>query len=180
MDLVSQKKLKEYGKFTLLDDAPIDAVKDGYRSFILSKPSGDKVVLPYRYEDIVEIYDLKSDSSVAVQGPDQIVLDFKSTKISGGNIYMVEEDTRRTYGVPAVTDKYIYLPYCGHRRGKRSEEERFKWNYNNAVHVYDWEGNPIKKLKLNCYISTIAVSKDDRTLYSFNPETGYLIRAALD
>ncbi|MDO5981577.1 BF3164 family lipoprotein [Flavivirga spongiicola] len=180
IDLASQKTIKEYGKFTLLDEAPIDAVKDGYQSFILSKPSGNKVVLPYRYEDVVEIYDLKSDTSIAIQGPDRIVLDFKPTKLKSGNVYMVEKDTRRTYGAPVVTDKYIYLPYSGHRRGNRSEEERFKWNNENVIHVFDWEGNPIKKLVLDRYITSIAVSKDDKTLYSFDAETGYLIKANLD
>ena len=180
VDLASQQTIKEYGEFTLIDDAPIDAVKDGYQSHIISKPSGDMVALPYRYEDIVEIYNLKSNTSIAVQGPDQIVMDFRPTKVSGGSVYMVEEDTRRTYGGPAVTDKYIYLPYSGHRRGKRSEEERFKWNYNNVIHVFDWEGNPVKKLVLDSYITSIAVSKDDKTLYSFNPQTGYLIQADIE
>ena len=180
IDMISEKTIKEYGKFTLIDDAPIDAVKDGYQSLITPKPFGDKVVLPYRYEDIIEIYDLKADTSIAVQGPDQIVLDFKPTKIrEGESVYMVEKETRRTYGRATVTDEYIYLPYSGHRRGDRSEEERFKWNYQNVIHVFDWGGNPIKKLVLDCYVSSITVSKDNKTLYSFNPETGYLMKVDL-
>lgn len=180
IDLLSEKKIKEYGKFTLLDDAPIDAVKDGYQSFILSKPSGSMVVLPYRHEDIIEIHDLKMDTSIAVQGPDQIILDFKSTKRKNGNIFMVDENTRKTYGAPAVTDKFIYLPYSGSRRGERSEEDRFKWRYFNVIHIFDWKGNPIKRLVLDNYISSITVSEDDKTLYSFNAETGYLIKANLN
>jgi hypothetical protein len=166
----------------LLDEeAPIDAIKDGYRSLMATKPIGNKILLAYRYEDIIEIYDLNSGLNKAVHGPDQIVLDFIPTKIhTSRHVFMTTKDTRRAYARPTVTNKYIYIPYSGQRKGSKSHEERFKWNYQNVIHVFDWDGNPIKRLLLNDYVSSIAISEDDKILYAFNPETGYLIKANLN
>ncbi len=50
----------------------------------------------------------------------------------------------------------------------------------NGYYIYDWDGNPIRKLILNKYIQGMAVSKDNKTLYAFDVNTGFLIRATIN
>lgn len=69
--MISGKVVKEYGKIEETPgDISLTLFKSAYQSFIFAKPTGDKVVLPYRFLDAIEIYNLKTGSSVAIHGPE--------------------------------------------------------------------------------------------------------------
>lgn len=45
--------------------------------------------------------------------------------------------------------------------------------YGNEIQVYDWDGNPIRRIALNKVGSSIKISADKKNLYLFseNPKT---------
>jgi hypothetical protein len=173
----SGKIIAEFGEFKHIpENIPLDAVKDACHSFFFQKPSGSKVAMSYLHTDVLEIYEIKKPyRSKAVQGPLGFDLDFK-VGTQGKFSYMEKTDeTKKAFIAGAVTDKYIYLVYSG-----LSHAEKADWSYGKFVYVYDWNGNPIKKLNLDRRITGITVSKDDKTMYSYDVDKGFLVEAKIN
>lgn len=173
VDLKSNKHLQEIGEFKHIPkDIPVDACKDAYLSFIFNKPSGDKFVLPFVQTDIIQIYNLGSDNTLTMQGPEQFDVDFKSQKRRRGDGYFADitKKTRDSFVGGTVTDSLIYLVYSGNLAIENIHKGR-------AIFVFDWNGNPLKKIVLDRLVNVIAVSADNKHLYSFDEETGYLMKA---
>jgi len=175
IDMKSNNEVNRFGMFsTLPEKMPIDAVKDAYLSYIYSRPSGGKLVLPYRYTDIFEIYDQKEQIWLAIQGPHFFDVDFEVRTTSRGNNYMQKtKKTKRAYINGAVTEKYIYLIYSGNTRDN-------DWTSSKFIFVFDWNGKPIKKIYLDRSISKLTVSKDDKTIYSYDENNGCIIKANIN
>jgi hypothetical protein len=171
IDLISGRVINEYGKIEQTSgDIPLQLFKSVYQSFIFARPNGDKIVLPYRYIDAIEIFDTKTGSSIAIHGPEEY--DVKYEALPNG---MSRTDkTRFAFVNGTVTNEYIYLAYSGRTR---KSSNSYDGNY---VYVYDWDGNPIRKLTLDRYIQGLAVTKDNKILYSFDVNTGYLIQAKIN
>lgn len=172
----SGKLLNEFGRFQYIpEDMPLDALKDAYHSFFYLKPSGDKIALSYLYTDVLEIYNTKEPTdNIAVQGPSMVDLNFKVAKRETYNYMEKNNDIKKTFLAGAVTDEYIYLAYSG-----LSYAEKDEMDYCKFVFVYDWEGNPVKKLNLDRRISGLAVSKDNKTIYSFDAYRGFIVKAEI-
>ncbi|MGV8096466.1 MAG: BF3164 family lipoprotein [Mangrovibacterium sp.] len=171
IDLISGKVITEYGKIEETPrDMPLQLFKSVYQSFIFTKPTGDKIVLPYRYIDAIEIFDTETRSSIAIHGPEEY--DIKYVALPNG--MSRTDETRFAFVNGTVTNEYIYLAYSGRTRKSSNSHD------GNYIYVYDWDGNPIRKLILNRYIQGLAVSKDDNILYTFDVNTGFLIQAQIN
>ena len=172
----SGKLLNEFGEFQHIPkDIPIDALKDAYHSFFYLKPLGDKIAISYLYTDILEIYNIKEPSNnIAIQGPLKIEMDFKVDKRGSYNIMKKNNKIRKTFLAGTATDKYIYLAYSG-----LSYAERKDMNYCKSIYVYDWDGNPVKKLNLDRRILGLAVSNDNSTIYSYDADNGFIVKAKI-
>ena len=84
------------------------------------------------------------------------------------------EKTRFAFVNGTVTNKYIYISYSGLLcRDKNS-------HYGKCVYVYDWDGNPIRKLVFNRFIEGLVVSDDDKTMYAYDVNTGFIIQSNID
>lgn len=168
--------LNEYGEFKYVpSNIPLDALKDAYHSFFYIKPSGDKMALAYLYTDVLEIYNLKEQfSNIAIQGPANIELNFKVGERNNYNYMEKNENIRKTFLAGAVTDEYIYLAYSG-----VSYAEKEKINNCYSIFIYDWSGNPVKKLNFNTPILSLVVSKDNKTIYSFSLDEGFIVKAQI-
>lgn len=171
-----ERLLDEFGEFQYIPPKmPLDALKDAYHSFFYIKPSGEKMALSYLYTDVIEIYNTKKPSkNIAVQGPSIIDLDFKVAKRKEYNYMKKDKNIKKTFLAGAVTDDYIYLAYSG-----LSYAEKDKMNYCRSIFVYDWEGNPVKQINLDRPIQCLAVSKDNKTIYSLAVDNGFLVKAEL-
>ncbi|MBG7631548.1 MAG: hypothetical protein IZT56_14115 [Bacteroidetes bacterium] len=179
-NLISNEKDEYYGEFRDdLNDIEHGTIKGVYNSSINIKPSGKSIVLGYRHTDLIEIYNLDSGKCIAVQGPEKYGVNFVAKKKTMS--YMGKnEKTRKSFVSGTVTDNYIYLIYSGASAKNTSEENRFDWQYGKFIYVYDWEGNPVKKIILDRHIYAIGISDDDKTLYSHDLNTGYLIYAKIN
>lgn len=177
VDLISGETINELGNFSYIPpEITLEGCKDAYYSFLFSKPSGDRIVLPYFNTDVIEIYNIKDKTCIAVQGPENIKADFTFRRNRRGVYFAdITKNTRRTFIGGSVTDKFIYLLYSGelemngHGRGSA-----------NSIYIYDWDGNPIKKLVLNKSASAISVSRDDKLIMAYGDATGYLLQASIN
>lgn len=174
IDLKSEKIIAEYGEFkNVPNDVPFDAYKSSFQSFMLRKPSGNKTVLFYRYTDLIEIYDTKKHNAISTKGPEGFDPDLDVMKLENENISVRNKKTRFAFVNGTATDQYIYLLYSGNK-----EEDKYFDSAKN-IYVYDWSGNPVKKIILNKYVTTIVVSKDNKTLYAYDPYSGYILQSKI-
>lgn len=170
------KETYEVGAFGKIPEkVPLEAFKDAYTSYIFAKPSRDKVVLPYRYTDVIEIINVNGNhATIANQGPEGFDVEYKVEKNRGGYYMSKVKETRKAYVDGCVTDRFIYLIYSGHYY----DDEH--WSNGRYIFIFDWDGHPVKKLVLDRYISIIAVTDDDKVIYSFDPVSGEIIKFDLN
>ena len=151
-----------------------NAYKSAHQAFLSVKPTGDKAVLMYRFTDAIEIFDLNTKEGKAIHGPENYPVDFKP--LNAGDFFVMERTskTRFAFVAGAVTNQYIYAVYSG------KFNESLHPNYGSFVFVYDWQGNPIKKITLDREMKSPAVSSDDQTLYAYDPNTGFVMKTHLN
>lgn len=58
------------------------------------------------------------------------------------------------------TEKYIYLLFSGKKASENS-------NYSDVILVYDWNGDPVKKILLDVKVNLISVSEDDEKIIAY-------------
>lgn len=170
----SGKILSQFGQYAFVPkDLSIDACKDAYKSLIDLKPSRDKLVLAYMHTDVIEIYDVNTHSCIAIQGPSGYPVESNFfVGYQGANFMDVTKNTRESYIGITTSNKYIYAMYNGHL-------EKDGWGRARYIHVFDWDGNPIKKYILTRHITRACVSMDDTHIYSHDHNTGYIIETKI-
>ena len=170
LDLTRGEIVKEFGKLKSYSEGfPIHVITKASLTQSYLRPTSDKLVLAYFHTDIIEIFDLNTGKSVALQGPEKFDIDFTVHN----NHWFENDKTRVTFIGGSVTNDNIYLLYSGK---KFNEEKAFRGSY---VFVYDWNLNPVKKITLDKEVYQICVSEDNKTLYSYDEITGYILNADL-
>ena len=134
------------------------------------KPTKNKMVLAYVYTDIIEVFDLNTKKSISLQGPEKFDSHFRIHN----DKWLENNQTRVAFLGGTTTNKYIYLLYSGK---KFKEEKSFRGD---QIFIYDWDLNPIKQITLDREVFQISVSRDDKTLYSYDELTGYIVSTALN
>jgi hypothetical protein len=171
IDLTTGNVNEEFGELKFFsDELPFHIINQASYSQTLLKPTKDKLVFAYIHTDIVEIFDLNTKKSISLQGPEKFDTDFKIYK----NVWFENEKTRVAFVDGTATNKYIYLLYSGKNF---SDENAYKGNY---LFVYDWKMNPIKKIKLNKEVYQICISKDDKTIYSYDEIAKHVVYAEIN
>jgi len=149
--------------------------KMAYESFLFLKPTGEKCVLACRYADQVEIVDLATQQSKIIKGPEGYEPEVIVMKGNDGKELSTRgSDTRYAFVKGKVTNKYIYLLYSGN-----NHESEHLW-YGKYIYVYDWNGNPVKKLELQNYALDFVVTGDDSRIYTYDPAAKYIMTANLN
>lgn len=176
VNLISGQQVNELGEVNTIppDVIPNEALKDAYITYVYTNSANNKIALPYRYTDILEIMSLEDGKSFAVKGPTGFDSDMELSNVGGRNLMLKTENTKKAFVKGAVTNQYIYLIYSGNLRVDEN------WSYGNQIFVYDWDGNPVRRLFLDKYIFAIAVSEDDTMIYSYDVNSGYIVQAQIN
>lgn len=178
VNLMDGEKINELGEFYKVpNNVDIRTIKDAYAGEIVIKPTGDKIAVAYNFSDCIEIYNLNTGEQKVVQGPEVFDVSFIEKRRKDHYYMGKTKESKSAFVNATVTDNYIYLIYSGNTRTNRSEEARYKWSNGNYIFVFDWNGNPVKRITLDRHIQSLGVSKDDKTFYSFDSKTGYVIKA---
>lgn len=168
---------KEKNLFGIFNNRPSNtpyfAWKSANDGFLYIKPTNDKLILAYRFTDKIEIFDLNNNKSIINWGPAQFEPVFTQFHRHGRDEILTTEKTKWAFINGFVTNKYIYLLYSG----------RFNFgsglDQSDILHVYDWQGNPISRIKFAQKISAFTISNNDSIIYAFNPSTQFLLRGNL-
>lgn len=140
------------------------AQKNSYESFLFLNPSRDKAVLAGRFTDRVQIINLQNSQSIVLKGPENYDPEFDIMVRGDGKKISVRNDkTKYAFVKGSTTNNFIYLLYSG------NIHDGPNLHYGKEVYVYNWKGEPIKKIILPHYVLDISITDDDSVLYSYNP-----------
>jgi len=171
IDLPTGNVVEEFGALkSYSKDLPFPVIAQASITKTFLKPTKNKIVLAYIHTDIIEIFNLNTKKSTSLQGPEK----FDSYFTFYGDRWFETEKTRVAFIGGTATNKYIYLLYSGKNF---SDKNAFKGS---DIFVYDWEMNPIKKIKLNTEVYQICITDNDKTLYSYDEKTKNIVFAALN
>jgi hypothetical protein len=90
----------------------------------------------------------------------------ESTGDNGQIRALPAKDERNGFITAAVTEKYIYALYSGKVMDRRTIESLANTFLSEYVYVFDWQGKPVKRYQLDQEVRSIAVDKNDETLYA--------------
>jgi len=74
------------------------------------------------------------------------------------------DDVMQNYRRIKVTNRFIYALYIGKTMGELPSRQSGLVDFSNEIHVWDWNGKPIKKIFLDKNIFSFCVSPDDKFL----------------
>jgi len=163
--------LSEFGEFENMPDSFNDELLHKYFQSIFAIRSDEKkMVSAYRWHDAIEIFNLETLESLLIKGPWDINNDFGLVVDETGNLILNRDgDMIQCNKNISVTDSFIYTLFSG------IADSVIDSFYCNTVLVYDWEGNPVKKINLDRKVMSFSVSPDDSRIYSFDVNTGEVI-----
>lgn len=127
-----------------------------YIGDFLAHNTGNRLVYAYKYFKRILFY----DPSTAVSR----VVDFnKEGVVAANDIVTLGPDNVTFYWGASCTDNYIYLTYSG-RTPIQVTRENQKTDGYIFVEQFDWNGNPVRKFRLDHWGSTV-VDEANRKIY---------------
>lgn len=130
-----------------------------YQGTLTVKPDQSKVAAVSRYADLLEIFDLKSNTGKRIKTHTNFSPIYKVVNVDGNATMGQGEDTRFGHIYIAASDAKIYTLYSGRTRGEG------KANFAEVVCVFDWNGNFITSYQLENRAIAIEV-KDDNEFFT--------------
>lgn len=162
-------RLSDFGNSTL------------YHPYVAVSPKGDFAVFYYDVSDMHLLINVDGDQTEVNYVEGNPASGIHASEVAPGVCVgaITEETFCYTQGV-SLSDKYIYQLYIGMPRKELEETDFFKDanHYGaNTVNVYDREGNHLKTITLDRWATTLAVSPDDKYLYTVtqSSQDGYTI-----
>jgi hypothetical protein len=160
------------------DDLPVPVLEHVYQSTLAARPDGSGIALATRFMNHIELYDAHGSLRRVVEGPLPVAPVFHVAMAGGAPTMASDENLRFGYTGIAAGQRYIYALFSGRRRGDYAPSEA---TYADQLHVFDWDGNLVRTVKLGRDISIIAVAPDEKTLYGISVgETEALVAYDLD
>lgn len=162
-DSTKNKKLLSYVQDSSIGTSMVR--KMAYESFMLLRPDQQKLVLACRYADQFELVDLVTGKHHKIKGAIGFAPQLEPFESNTGTT-VATPGYNTLYGFLKghVTGQYIYLLFSGYHY---QSHHRF---YGNKIRVYDWEGNFVRQIVLKNDIVDFAVTANDKTLYTLDPQ----------
>lgn len=175
VNLYTGKITESFGPITdRPENIPFYAWKRANESSLIVNDNKDKAVLANMMSDQLEIFDLKTQKSITIKGPENFGPEFKSFKSADGeDLVGRNSKSRHGFTEAVATNKFIYLSFSGNAVGTPYI------SYTKTIYVYNWEGQPIKKINLDRYIAGYTISKDDKTLYAYDVVSKFIVKTKI-
>jgi hypothetical protein len=128
-----------------------------YFGFFSINKIQDKIVWANNKFPQFEIYNGSGDLTLTVDYSDAPKQEFNSSGLTKGKTVLFHKDI-------VTTQDSIYVLYIGKTH---TELDRTNNNVNPEIRVFDWQGNPLKRIILDHYITKFDITAD--TIYGLAP-----------
>ena len=147
-----------------------DILGMAYQGTLKTKPNGKRMVWAGYSSDMFEIYEIEDHQLNIIKNYCYDLPIYEEERGGmGGFSASPLSNSKRAFNDMDVTEKYIYTLYSGRSREECDIETAIKGN---TILIFDWDGNPIKNLKLDRLINRFTVSSDNKFIYAI-AETPY-------
>jgi hypothetical protein len=131
------------------------------RLFIhIDHPSNEKIIIAYRYADIIVGIDYKGNILFQAQGPDMI------------RESPSKNNKKVTYSSIKYTKNKIFGLYNG---GHIRKGPKDKPKYSENIFVFDWQGQPIANLQLEHPTQSFAIDKENERIITYAADLGEVV-----
>jgi hypothetical protein len=149
----------EFGETITLENCPPEYLSGMLQTLITGNASAKKIAWASKLYDILEIYDFSDTGNIKTVK--RYVGDLPPAQLREGRPFLAINNKLCTNSITS-DNKYIYALYIG-QTGE--EREKSKGSPCNKILVYDWDGNPVKMLKVDKEIRHISANEKQQTLY---------------
>ena len=173
----SEDKLESFqdypNKFPLMD---IEIKREVFGMSMAVKPDNSKFVLAYQRIGKLEIYDLKNSKPILLSYKGFPTLE-ENTGLNESSKFLKSNPEELIFceGIRA-TNKYIFACILNDKRSIVNKSNGPNREFIREIHVFDWSGNPILKIKFENYYSDYNIDKDDHYLYTLDDNVENIIK----
>ena len=142
--------------------------RQAYANYTIKRTilKNNKLITAFMYDDKIVCYNLNTKRKIfETDGPDLV-----ETEIEVHSDMWVAMNHKKTYTYMSITasDEYIFALYSGYSRTVYEESNPYGFD---RVFVFDFNGNPVKCLKLDESVSDIAYDEDNNSLLGIKKDT---------
>ena len=162
-------------------EIPVEAYHHLYTSHTAPSLDKDKFVIAYQRFPVLRIFDLKKGNYLQIDfKPKNDQLKTIEADAQGKSIKS-SFDLFSYYSSTVISTNHIYVKY---QEGNVQRDDNGEFNFVAdtplQIHVFDWDGNPLKKLLLPDWSNRFTVTPNDEFIYFFHPEyENYLFRKSM-
>lgn len=148
------------------DGVPPQIAQHAYMGTMVRHPSRPLLAIGTRHADRLEIYQSDGRLLRVSRGPRNFEPAYEVSVAGGASVMGSGGDMRFGYIDVAASGEHIYGLYSGATRDERPG----KANLGGEIHVFDWSGVRRRILLLDHLALSLAVSDDERTVYTIRHE----------
>lgn len=157
---VNTHKITDFGsEFPYYKEIPNSKNNTIFQKISAIKPDKEKIATVYGSFPILKIHSSEGELIKEVRYLNN--QDFPDALVDDNPSEEKMQSLVRCYAKIEVTDNYIYALYSGRKRG---DVQSGLIDIANVIHVWDWNGKPIKKIILNRDLFSFCVAKNDSYL----------------
>jgi WD40 repeat protein len=131
-----------------------------FQSVLTSSPDGNMLALANKNIDVIEIFDLKRDKVIRLQGP--LGLKFRVNDLG---ITKIVEPRYNNYLLINSNKNEIWTSYNGNKMEKGVQPLSTD-QYPKQIFCFSWEGKPLRLIKLDYSFGGFDVDWTNKTLYT--------------
>lgn len=154
-------------------DTPLSGIArlEGFSSSMAWNPLKQKIAIAYKQTDLIEIYDNVGRLENRIQGPD-VFFPSKSIKSIGNTQKVVANigEEKDAYFSPVATENELFVLYSGliYQPGE-------KGYLLNHLFVFDWNGKPLRRYKLDIPIFRFTINESGNKIYGITDSPEFRI-----
>lgn len=154
----------EYPEINNQDLDPLEKL-EGFAGYIIGNTEQDILVLAYKQTDLIEIYDMDGNLKKRLHGPDHFFPLVKSQAVGEDEIRVASTsgESKNAFFYPVADKEFFYVLYSGKIFNKKNVDYLSEW-----VLLFDWDGNPVARYKLDKPIFAFSVDTRNRIMYGIS------------
>jgi hypothetical protein len=145
----------------LVDEIPLYVQQHAFQGTVARRPSHDDFVIVARHSSAIQIV-LESQRTILARTPVTFYPTYGVQEFGSSDVFTIEESTVFGYVDVAATSDYILALYSGKRFGDNPSGAHLA----TEVHLFDWEGNLLRRARLDHPALTIASTPTIDMLYT--------------
>lgn len=135
-----------------------------YQGMMATHETKKRIAVCSRYAGVMQVFDYATEEIALTNEYIHFLANYTQTG-GGANVnFSITQETRWGYLSIDANSTHIYALYSGKVQMESPED----FHLGSEIHVFDWEGNPVKKFKTDRKLSQITV--DEEMLFGFDAE----------